>query len=205
MAKLAKLADFKTQMDLTATNDDAFIGQCLDRATAIAEQLCRRPLVREVDRVEFPEGEPRYSRFARLAVFPIESVASVKQLTSTGTDAIFTAATGLVENEDYVVDAAGGQLERIGAGWLLAPRCLRVQYTAGYIDPATAEIPEGAILPPDDLQNAILQQALRLFQHRKTGGTRDVSFAHGGGVNFTEAKPHPALLDVCAHLRRWSL
>src|SRR5690606_3549121 len=123
--RLAKLDDLKALLGTTETALDALLGQMLDRATARAETLAGRPLARRAAIVEHPRDPAGPSRFARLARYPVESVASVVQLDAPGTDADFDAAVPLAEHLDYEIDAAMGKLERLGGVWTLR-RCVRI-------------------------------------------------------------------------------
>jgi len=137
---LATLAELKTELSIGTTAEDTRLTGYLASATAIAEQLARRPLEREVDRIEYPY-EPRaadcWPSYVDLALRPIESVAAVKVLTTPGTDAEFTAADALTEVEDYLVDAVMGSLHHVWTTWPASRRMIQVTYTAGYVDPAT--------------------------------------------------------------------
>src|SRR3972149_4735889 len=96
-----------------------------------------------------------------LAVFPIESITSIKELYVPSTDAEFTAEDALddiesVSNGDYFVDYERGKVERLGATWYLRPRCVQVIYSGGYYDPAISAPTADSILPPTNLQQGIL-------------------------------------------------
>jgi hypothetical protein len=200
---LATLTDIKTLMGISGSAVDAKLTLLLGQATAIAERLTGRALEREVARVEYPVALPWQSRFCRLQVFPIESVTSVKQLYAVASDAEFAAEDPLTENDDFVIDAVGGVLERINAVWHTQRRWLQVIYTAGYIDPSTASPPAGSFQPPADLQFGVQQQVIRMFQTADSAGVRETDLGDAGGrISFAEAKVHPALKEACDALRR---
>ncbi len=202
MPALAKLSDFRDLMGWTATDNDALAEQLLARASATAARLARRKsLLRQAGVVEFPHPGVEYVRVVRVAYFPIESVTSVKQLYWSGTDAEFTTAEALVENEDYVVRAELGELERIIGDWCTRPRALRIEYTGGYADPSSDPMPADAILPPDDLQHGVLMEAQRLWHQRNMAGIDRVDLGQGGAVQAKPNEPHPDLVAATAALQ----
>jgi hypothetical protein len=208
MAALAKLTDLKALLGTSESGSDALLTVLLDRASAIAEGLAGLRegfLRRTVNTVEFPYDVDPYDRmFARLGRLPVESVSSVKQLYWPGTDEQFEDEGALTEIEHYIVHPYTAKLERIGGVWFLRPRCLRVVYTAGFIDPATADPPASAIQPPADLQHGVLMQAQQLWRTKDTAGVREIQTTGGGGtISLAEAKPHPALIAACAALKRF--
>lgn len=207
MSLLASLTDFKALMEWSGSTKDALATSLLTRASAIAEQLAGRPLRRQADVTEYPTHEPPRTRRLYVNVFPIESVTSVKQLYAESTDDEFTAETAMTEITDYVIESERGKLVRsAGYRWIAGPRYIQVVYTGGYYDPSGSAPSGGAIAVPDDLQHAVLQQAIRMFQTKDTAGLRQVDLGeHGGSVSLAESKAHPMLIDVCRALRRVTL
>lgn len=204
---LAQLDDLKQLLGSDVTDHDALLTALLDRASAVAEGLVgvrEGFLRRSVGVVEFPFSDLDQSVFLRLARRPIEAIASVRQLDQPGTDADFDAAEDLVENEDYTTDDWLATLERIHTAWWLRRRCVRVIYTAGFVDPSEEVPPVSAIAVPQDLQHGVLQQAIRMFQTRDSAGLRQFSTGEGTSITTVEAEPHPALVDACFRLRRWA-
>lgn len=205
--KLAKLADLKTRLSETGTANDALLTQLLVAASAIAERvagLSAGALRRQEDIAEYPTSDRDQSRYAHLAVRPVESVESVKQLYASALPEDFEFEDSLVEGVDFIV-APGlfGKIERINSVWYLYPRCLQVVYTAGYADPEDEDNPETALLPPDDVQEAVIQQAILMYNTRDTAGVETISLANGGSFQSkTGMKPHPALLEAMAPYRR---
>lgn len=198
---LAKLADLKAAIDADGTASDAVLTRLLQAATARAEELAGRPLVRQAARVEYPEADMD-SRFCWLDLFPIESITSVKQLLAVGADADFTAADALVENVDFAVHATRGRIERINSIWYLRRRWLQVIYSGGYADPADDPQPSGSALPPATLQQGVIQQAVRWWNTRSTAGFRELIAGDIARASFGETKPHPDLVAACDSLRR---
>lgn len=211
---LATLADFKTLMGWTETAHDALASLLIARASATAEgaRCAGRALRRQADRVEYPVVRHARAVRLRLALPPIESVSEVVVTYVPASDAEFdaeVAAVGpMVEGEDYFVDATAGNLLRSDAWWPSSSsggvgRLIRVTYTGGYVDPAEDPVPEGAIPPPEDLQHAVLQQAILLWQTRGAAGLTGGDFGKGGGaMRFRDDAIHPALVDATRGLRR---
>jgi len=206
MSALAKLADVKTLLDISASGHDTLLTQLLERASSVFEQLALAPdggFRRTAGIVEYPRDPVGRSRDVRLLQRPIESVSEVMQRYVASTDAEFDAETALVENDEFVINANMGVLERVNSTWSMGARHLRVTYTAGWVDPSDGSPPAGSIQPPVDVQNAVLQQAIRMFQNKDTAGFRAIDFGQGGGsVSLAEAKPHPALIEAAMKWRR---
>lgn len=210
MSALATLDDLKEMLGSTSTDSDTLLTKLLERASAIFETEARAldgGMRRSADEVEFPKDSIGSSQRVTLARWPIESVSEVVQLASIGTDADFDAEVvaggALVENEDFYVDADMGVLVRINNAWSLGPRHLRVTYTAGWVDPSDGSPPSGSIQPPTNVQEAVLLQAIRLWQTKDTAGYREIDLGQGGGrVSLAETKPHPAIVSAAAKWRR---
>ncbi len=205
MSKLASLDKMKELMEWSGSEQDTLATNLLVRASAFAELLARRPLMRQADITEYPSDPNHYTRFLQLRVYPIESVTSVKQLYDVGADSDFTAADSLTENVDYLITARSGQLERVHQFWSARRRWVQVIYTGGYYDPSGNAPSNDAIAPPEDLQHGVLQQAVRMYQTKDTAGLREIELGQGGGVSLAEAKPHPALEAVCKRLESYGL
>ncbi len=138
---LAKLTDVRAAIG-PSTGQDAVLADLLGKASALAEALAglkEGALRRTVGIVEFVTDVPTNSQFARLARRPVESISQVKQLYAPGSPADFAEASALTEYSEYVLSSQEmGRLERSYGTWYMAARCLRVTYTAGFLDPATA-------------------------------------------------------------------
>lgn len=139
---LAKLADLKSRLGFGDTTYDDDLSRLLKAAASAAERLAglgdgclRRPASAVTEYPRGP-GDTRQSAVVHLSRKPIESVTSVKQLFSAGSDADFTAADALTENDDFYVDAERGKLERVNSVWYFGPRYLQVVYIGGYADPS---------------------------------------------------------------------
>lgn len=202
--KLAKRDDIKADLDLHGSGEDSAIDAAILQASALAGQLAGRPLGREVSRIEYPEVQSPSSRL-RLSRYPIESVSMVKSIFGPGDSDAFSAAADLVEGSDYIIDSAElGVLVRLGDNWRMGPRANLVICNTGYGDPA--DLPAGAIAPPEDLQHGVIQQVVRWWNTRGQAGRREIDAGEAGGrVFFTETKPHPELIAACEAIRRHTI
>jgi|GEM_PF-6474728 len=205
--KLAKLADLRTAIRATDTDHDVELTALLVTASTIAERaagLKTGSLRRQEDIVEYPRDTRGQNRFAYLDVRPIESITSIKQLYETSATLAFDSVTALVEFEAYTIcQAIFGSIERRNAVWYLMPHALQVTYTGGYADPEDEDLPESALLPPEDLQEAVIQQAILMFNTRDMAGIENVSLANGGSYQAkTGMKIHPALEAAVLRYRR---
>jgi hypothetical protein len=153
MPTLARLTDLKTKARISSTSSDALLTLLLQDATGVAERLCGRPrMFREAAVVAYPTDDPPEARRFRVQPFPIESVSLVQQLLESGSDQDFAddlVATpgGLVLGVDYTIEADRGWVQKIVTAnsasreidrWWLEPRCVKIVYTGGYLDPDTA-------------------------------------------------------------------
>ena len=214
---LAKLDDLKSRMGWGGSTYDTLGQQLLDAATSIAEgpACAARRLRRQVDLVEYPSTDMpnNLSRMITLQVAPIESIASIKQLYEPSSDASFEAEQTLVEFDEWVIpgrpagDARNmGVIERVASTWYGRTRCLQVIYTAGFIAPATESIPDGAITPPEDLQQAVIDQATLMWNLKDRHGNEAIEFGNdAGSTKFDHKHIHPALIEATQRLRRYRL
>lgn len=209
--KLAKLADLKSLLGLSGTGHDTLLTQLLESATSLAESagLAGRPLLRQADRVEYPEVHHDRATRLRLDLAPIESVSEVVVLYVASSDADFDAevAAGgaLVAEEDYFVDTTAGTLIRANAWWPCGPRTTRVTYTGGYIDPDEAAPPAGSLQPPRSLQHGLIMQAAAWFNAGAKAGLKNTGGGAGGKsdqVELASPEAHPQLVEACRALRR---
>lgn len=208
--KLAKLEELKGRLKIDGDKFDADLTEFLVKATSLAEgaELAGRPLVRRTGIVEYPHDVPTESRYLRLERYPIESVASVKQLYHPASEADFADEDALEVDVDYAIDAERGRLERFNAVWFRVRRFIRVEYSGGYIDPdlSGVDLPEGAVQPPASLQQGILQQCVLWWNTRDKAGVT-VTKGEAGKADSVklEAGTHPDLIAACRSLRRYSL
>lgn len=209
---LAKLADVKAALAETTSTLDAVLTSCLAAATSIAERAAGvrdGGLRREVDAVEITGWYgAQSSRRLYLASRPIESVSEVIQLYRSATPDEFDAASAAgdaMQPDDYAIDSPDlGSLIRLkGLSWYAAiPHSIRVTYTAGFVDPAEATPPASAILPPDDLQRAVISQAVQIYNLRDKAGMRYVNSGDRQQGFSDESGPLPELLAATSRYRR---
>lgn len=128
---LAKLDTIKA--DLDGTSDESVLIPALEKASAKAEELARRPIAWR-SAVEYPCPMDA-TRELLLELRPVGEVASIKQLSSPSSDAEFTAATALAEWDDYIIDHERGVIEHQSGYWHPRRRLVQVTLTGGYIGP----------------------------------------------------------------------
>lgn len=153
------LDEAKSHLRVDHTDEDALITTFLAASTAHAEQFTGRALITQtlelvldtfIHDIEIPRP-------------PLQSVVSVKYDDASGVEQT------LVENNDYVVDAASqpGWVVATDAGWpttLDAINAVRIRYIAGYID-STMSPPIDDV--PFDLKAAILLMCGTLYANRE--------------------------------------
>jgi hypothetical protein len=255
---LAKLENCRGALGGDNTESDDVLLQMLGAASSLAERLVGLEdgaLRRQTGIVEYPTGDTsasggEYARTMRLAVRPLESIAQIKQLFMPGRAADFAAVNALVNGTDYVIGSPQfGRVDRVGASWYLGARCLRVTYTAGFVDPTVAaEVADWDLATnydlgdlvrqggkvycaladnlsavdntpgpqsdygddvwarvwevPQDLQFAVGQQVIRMFQTWEHAGRQEITTVGGGAsISLAETKPHPSLVEATRRLR----
>lgn len=204
MTNLATLQRVKDQLGWSHSGEDALMSTLLEAASAQAEELAKVKLRRATDIVDYPKDARQRVHRIHLSTVPIESISEVAQLYWPGTDSDFdNNAEVLTEPEDYVIASDElGVLESVGRWFHAQTRTLRVTYTAGFYDPSNSAPNNQAKAPPEFLQHAVAQQAIRLYQNRQTAGVRELDLGEQGGVSLAETKPHPSLVEAVARYRR---
>lgn len=208
ITKLATLDRFKRRLGTTETSEDQQLNELLDVATAVAVDLAGVEFRRDDAVTVYPWDVPDRGSFLYLPNYPIESIDSVKQVYRVPEGNDWTVVDPLVEYTDYlVVDPGAGKasnsgiLRRINSMWFRKPGMIQVVGTFGYADPAN--VPEGAIAPPEELQEGIINEAIQRWTYRNTGGTGDVELPGGGGYRSNGLKPHRNLVAAVKKLKRW--
>ena len=208
--KLAKLADLKTAVNANTPGIDAELTGLLEQASAMAERaagvgaggLRRGPAVR----FAYPYSANSPVRTFCLPVRPIEEVLGVVQLSRPGAPADFDAAVSakmsLIPDYDYAIESTDkGRLVRLDGFWHIGePNKVRVVYQAGLADPDDA-VGGSAIEPPEDLQRAVVAQAVLLFNTRQTAGLKSVK-AGDASHGLAEAGLHPLIEAAVSRYRR---
>jgi hypothetical protein len=151
---LTTLVNVKAELGQTDGSSDVILKRYIGGASAAAMQYCNRVFAAESLSEQFlPDHASRLFRGGvsalQLSRWPIIAVTSVTE-----------DSTLLVENTDYLVDKAAGQLTRLdssGRGRSWSPLPLVVVYSAGY-----------AVIPPD-----VEDAAIRMVSKRYSAKGRD--------------------------------
>lgn len=206
ITKLATRDRMKDRIGTSEVTEDDRFDELLEVSTQIAVDLVGAEIRREAEVTLYPWGSPDRVSYLLIPRFPIESITSVKQAYLEPAEDDWSSITALVEHREYVVVDPGagqagnrGKLRRMYDTWLQLPHHIQVVGTFGFADPA--EVPEGAIAPPVDLQESIVADAIMRWQHRNSAGYGSSELP--GSVS--ELNPHPALKQACSRLRRWTL
>lgn len=131
---LTTLAAVKTALEVTGSDDDAFLSDLIERASGFIAAWCNRVFARETVEETFRLSRPAYH--VQLARWPVASIATISE-----------AGTALTSAE-WEMDASTGTLYRLGSS---DNRCtfpaakIVVSYTAGYLLPGDA----GRTLPAE--------------------------------------------------------
>lgn len=165
---LVALADLKADLGITDDSRDDFLARALSQASLQAAAYCRRPFVVETveDRFDSPRHRLRphheHLEVLPLSRYPVTAVVVVTEGDLT-----------LVENVDYRLDPASGQLWRLFDGittvWRYLP--VTVQYTAGFT----------AI--PLDLQGAVSRIVSAMLQAQARDPYLKAEMVEGVGSN----------------------
>ncbi len=144
---LTTISDVRLDLELTATDDDAWFAKAIKRASATAANYCNRVFAQQSYSEEFMRDEFR-SQYRdqeplRLAQFPVTTVASVTE------DGVVTDASL------YELDGKAGLLHRLSGdanGREQWTGCkIVVAYTAGYVlSGASRNVPA-------DLEDAVIR------------------------------------------------
>lgn len=168
---LTTLANVKAELDVTDGASNIILQRYISSASLAASQYCNRifPVETVSEKFLFPEY---WNRMVREGVKPLQlSRWPIVAVTSVTENAIL-----LVENTDYLVDKANGQLTRLDSSayprsW--SPLPLVVAYSAGY---ATI---------PADLEDAVIRMVTKRFRAKgrdatlkseSLPGVRDVTY-----------------------------
>jgi len=127
---LITLAEYKTYVGISSTNQDAVINQLIPQVSALVKNLCRRTFLDYVDefKVETFRGGAHGNRLL-LQETPVMQVSTVEFSDNYG-----NTYTALEEFTDYVVDQSSDAVELIAAQYFdyFKTNAFRVTYTAGY-------------------------------------------------------------------------
>ncbi len=206
--KLAKLDDLKAALEVTGTDADADLTRLLEAAAAITERIAgvvAGGLRRQTAITEYPRPASDRSQIISLDRRPLESITSIKLLYGPATPTEFTNdATALVEGTDFDIHSAElSQVILYDDWWRFGERSNQIVYTAGFADPDDA-VGGDAIEPPDDLQGGNIEQAVMLFNQRRTAGLKGVEAGGASGM-LGDTRVHPRLKAAATRYRRYGL
>ena len=183
---LTDLAAAKAELCTPDTTHDAFLGRAITQTSRIISNACNRVFVAETvsdlfyrqrrDGV-FPTWTAAEASRLQLSRWPVLSVVSVIETDLSG------AQTTLVADTDFTLDAARGQLVRLGLTQLPC------RWSAAIV---TAEYQAGFEEIPDDLVEA----CLLLVTARYRGRGRDLNIRQESIAGVIETQYLPPLGEV---------
>ena len=186
--KLVSVANVRTYLNFTSTNQDTLLGELIDQVSEDIQNYCDRTFTRGTDTLEYPIGGGQYLSLKR---FPIVSIAHIRY----DIDGDFSDSADDIATDDYKYSASlkdqglvflkrsklrvqlSNKTYNSGYVWPDDPDSLEVKYTGGYTDTA------GVLDVPDDLKKACIMQVAYLFDRRKSLGTRNLS-GQEGSLNY---------------------
>lgn len=186
--KLVSVANVRTYLNFTSTNQDTLLGELIEQVSEDIQNYCDRIFTRGTDTLEYPIGGGQYLSLKR---FPIVSIAHIRY----NIDGDFSDSADDISSDDYKYSASlkdeglvflkrsklrvqlSNKTYNSGYVWPDDPDSLEVKYTGGYTDTA------GVLDVPDDLKKACIMQTAYLFDRRKSLGTRNLS-GQEGSLNY---------------------
>lgn len=144
---LTQLATVKTELQITASADDAFLTSLLKQSSSAIETFCGRIFAAQTYVETFRMDVYRLNLL--LAQFPLVQVVSVSE-----------AGVALVTDTDFETFDAEGLVGRIisdrTAYWRTLDR-IAVTYTAGYSLPGDTALTPPALALPSDIERACIE------------------------------------------------
>jgi hypothetical protein len=143
---LTTLANVKDELDITSTDDDAWLSRAITQSSKAIANFCNRVFSVEtvidtclIEQDPYPYQVPGGVRVLQLSRLPIISVTSVVQTVSAG------VTNTLTEGTDFLIDGLKGQLIRLSpfsaTPTIWGAITTVVTYQAGYSDiPADLEL-----------------------------------------------------------------
>lgn len=199
---LIDLATLKTLLGVAGAKQDAYLKLIIAQASAAAANYCNRVFVVEtLSDAFYPQRDgyiPQANRGAappaQLSRWPVRSVTSVVETAD-------NVATPLVAGTDYLIDAARGQLLRLGLlgnprPW--PPHNLLVTYVAGY-DPIPADLVGAVAAWIKGIRAAQLRDPM--LRSQSAPGVYEASYWFGAGPGNVGGIPP----DVAAALDNYSV
>lgn len=162
---LITVADCKTFLGISGTDDDTVLELLVNAASKKAIQICGRELV-TVARTYYTESPRAGSRILQLRTWPVSTDPAI--VIYQDTDYAWGAAT-LVAATAYSLHAATGAVTLIDSGttWYTASKSIKITYTAGVGTIVGTDI-------PDDLKLAVSMLVGWYMQRRNTPGLKSV-------------------------------
>ncbi len=184
---LTTLAAVKTALDVTGSDDDAFLSDLIERASGFIAAWCNRVFAREMVEETFRLSRPPYD--VQLARWPVASVVSISE------------AGAALTSTEWEMDASAGTLYRLGSS---DNRCtfpaakIVVGYSAGYLLPGE----EGRTLPAEVEGACIALVSLTYHQKGRDPLVKSVTYndsavsywAGGNGEDGMPADVAPILM-----------
>jgi hypothetical protein len=216
---LTTTTNFKTAHGVSGSTDDTLIEKIIDRTTAWIESRCQRKFkardyggssthgttgVTAEDYIYF-DGQDQYVTERNLGEFHVPQWP-IQKSTVTHALAVELAVlsdrtnsgetwdtTQLVENDDYVVDYAGGVIRLLGGVFTEGVKNYRLTCTAGY--------QEGSAQPyvPDDLEQLCIELGGLIYRDRKNLQSEKIGT---WSRTFDTQKEDPFVADVLAKYTR---
>jgi hypothetical protein len=192
---VAELKDYVSPGATGAANDTR-LELVINRASALLDRALERELVTRGNITEYHTVRPGECSL-RLSQWPTIAVTSVYEDSSRA----FAAASLLTVTTDYIVSAPEGRLIRVlsaqPTSWRTGWRVIKVVHSAGYLK--TDATPVGALAVPDDLKDAALKLAAKLWMEstRQQWGVSGMSDNAG---NWTRLEATALSKDILAQI-----
>jgi len=157
---LVTLAEYKTYVGISSTNQDAEIRSLIPKVSQLIKNLCRRTLVDNVNdsKTEIFSGGKGGNLYLR--EYPLIAIQSFEYSEDYG-----ATYTELIEFKDFAVDYEDGSLVNIASNnWSKMINGYKVTYTAGY-----EVIPEDLKLAVFDTITYYLRHDTAVHSNRNVG------------------------------------
>ena len=196
------LADVKTRLGLSNTDNDDIIEQIITGITGMFENYVSRPLLIFTEDVyEYYGLDPGLRRLL-LRRYPIVSITSIKE----ASDYDFEDAEALVANADYRLVNSGlnGIILRLDGHWLSGEDTIQSLYRGGYCGAGEAA-GEGEYAMPVELREAAILQGTFMFKRKDDIGLDSVSTMGGSISKFADIELLPLVRQVLDKYKPLSL
>jgi hypothetical protein len=199
---LCTLADIKTRLGLSITDNDDIIEQIIDGIDGFFDNYTHRKLLLTDSAITEYYGLDPGLRRLLLRRYPIVSIISIKE----ASDYDFVDAEALVANADYRLVNSGlnGIILRLDGHWLSGEDTIQVLYRGGYCG-ANEMAGEGEYDLPQELHDAAIMQACFIFKRKDDIGLDSVSTLGGSISKFAEIELLPLVRQVLDKYKQLSL